>query len=205
VIRVNACYTDHVGREISAEDTVKVTLSNTPLWVKRAMQLLALLFLTLITLIILHIKVLPTKAHVTKRDSNMIFDGEDETKSSTFDAKIEKKQMNVNCKFAGTKTGLVMDVKPGKDSYLRKKQTRRSAEVKSASLRKYGNATIQEASIGSIRYILNEENGKLERVPKSNKPFTLKHGMTVKYSGTMMNAGMQKPFSVTTILNFKKK
>lgn len=204
-IKATATHTDHIGRETQAEDALKVTLSNTPLWLKWLIALLILLILIIIILLILHIKVLPKHAHVTKKGSNMIFDGEDETKSTTFTAKIEKGQMVLNSKYAGTKTGLTMDVKPGKDSYLRKPQARRSAEVKSTSVRKYGNATIQEATIGSIRYALNTDTNKLERMPKSEKPFLLKHGMRVSYSGTMLNAGVPKPFTVTTKLNFKKK
>ena len=135
----------------------------------------------------------------------MIFDGEDETKSTTFLAKIEKKQMVLHSKYAGTKTGLTLDVKPGKESYLRKPQARRSVEAVSGRVRKYGSAIIQEASIGNIRYVLNEDTGKLERTPKNDKPFMLKHGSTVSYSGMMLNAGIPKPFTVTTKLNFKKK
>ncbi len=204
-VSVKAQYTDRIGRVAKAEDSVSLTLSNMPLWLKIVICLLILLVLIIIIVLILHIKVLPKHTHVTKKDSSMIFDGEDETKSTAFTAKIEKGQMVLHSKYAGTKTGLSMDVKPGKESYLKKPQTRRSAEVKSASVRKYGNATILEASIGSIKYVLNEDTGKLERMPKSDKPFMLKHGTPIKYSGTMLNAGVPKPFTVSTKLNFKKK
>ncbi len=204
-IKVTGQYTDHIGRVTETDASHSLTLSNIPLWLKWCIYLLILLIIIIIILLILHIKVLPSKAHVTKKDSSFIFDGEDETKSTTFDCNIKKGQMNMHCKYAGTKTGLVMDVKPGKDSYLKKTQARRSAEVKSGSVRKFGNATIMEASIGSIRYTLNEDTGKLERTPKNDKPFNLKHGMQITYSGTMLNAGMAKPFTVNTKLNFKKK
>ncbi len=204
-INVKAVYTDHIGRTTQTDDSLTITLSNLPLWVKWLINLLLLIALIIIILIILHIKVLPKHAHVNKKDSTMIFDGEDETKSTTFQSKIEKGQMTLYSKYAGTKTGLAMEVKPGKESYLKKSQQRRSAEVKSASVRKYGTATIDEATIGSVKYVLNDETGKLERMPKDDKPFTLKHGMTVSYSGTMLNAGVPKPFTVNTKLNFKKK
>ena len=135
----------------------------------------------------------------------MIFDGEDETKSTTFNAEMKKGRMAVGSKYAGTKTGLAMDVTRGKNSYLKNKNIRRSADVVCASVRKTGNATIQEATIGSVKYVLNEDTGKLERVPKNDKPFQLKHGTQISYSGTMLNAGVPKPFTVTTKLNFKKK
>lgn len=204
-ISVTARYTDHIERTTQADDSLTITLSNTPLWLKWLIGFLLLLLLIIIILVILHIKVLPKTAHINKKDSTMIFDGEDETKSTTFLAKIEKGQMQLQSKYAGTKTGLVMDVRPGKESYLRKSPVRRSAEVKSASVRKFGNATILEASIGSVRYVLNEETNKLERAQKSEKPFMLKHGTPISYSGTMLNAGVPKPFTVNTKLNFKKK
>ncbi len=204
-IKIVGYHIDHIGRETSTDETVSITLSTLPLWVKWAIGLLLLLLLIAIILLILHIKVLPKYAHITKRDSTMIFDGEDDTKSTTFLAKVEKGQMTVHSKYAGTKIGLVMDVRPGKESYLRKPQARRSAEVKSSSVRKLGNATVLEASIGSIKYLLNEDTGKLERMPKNDKPFVLRHGTTISYSGTMLNAGVPRPFTVNTKLNFKKK
>lgn len=204
-ISITGLYTDEIGRTTQVDDGVSLTLSSVPLWVKWCLTLLGLLLLILIIVLILRIRVLPTKAHVTKRDSTMTFDGEDETKSTTFDCKIQKGKMDVSSKFAGVKTGLTMEVKPGKESFLSKPQARRSAEVKSSSLRKVGGGTIQEVTIGSIKYTLNEETNKLERAPKTDKPFEVKHGMRVSYSGTMMNAGVPKPFTVTTKLNFKKK
>ena len=113
--------------------------------------------------------------------------------------------MVINSKFAGSKIGLSMDVVPGKESYLRNPQARRYAEVRPASVKATGPATIQDVTIGGVRYQLNEDTKKLERVPKSDKPFMLRHGMTISYTGTMMNAGSAKPFAVNAKLNFKKK
>ncbi len=204
-IKVTVLYTDHIGRTTQTEESSTITLSKVPLWIKWVIGLVLLFVLIIVIIFILHIKVLPNKTHINKKDSRMIFDGEDETKATTFNAKIEKGQMVLNSKYAGVKTGIAMDVKAGKESYLRKSQVQRSAEVKSASVRKFGTATIQDVSIGSIKYVLNEDTGKLERVPKSEKPFILKHGTRVSYSGIMLNAGVPKTFTVTTKLNFKKK
>ena len=135
----------------------------------------------------------------------MYFNGSDETKHTTFSAKVEKGQLAVNSKYAGVKSGLVMEAKPGKESYLKKKQTKRSIEVKSASIRKFGTATITDVTIGGVAYNLNKDKNKLERTPPSDKPIILRHGARITYSGTMMNAGVPRSFSVTTQLNFKKK
>ncbi len=204
-VSVTAAYTDSIGRTTRQDSSAKLTLSNTPLWLKWAISLLALLILFLIIWSILHIRMLPKYAHVTKKDSTMIFDGEDATKTTTFQAVIQNGQMQVQSKYAGVKTGVTVDVTPGKESYLMNPQVRRNAEAKSTSLRKFGTATIQEASIGNIKYVLNEDTGKLERVPKNDKPYLVKHGMQISYSGTMLNAGVPKSFAVKTKLNFKKK
>lgn len=203
--RINASvvYVDNVGRSEQVEESAVITLSPVPLWVQWGIRLAVLLAALILLLIVLHIKVLPSHAHVTKKDSSMIFDGEDETKSTTFEANIKKGHATVVSKFAGVKFGVAMDAKAGPESFLKKSQTKRTAEVRSASVKKIGSVNIQEVGFGSVKYVLNEDTNKLERSPKSDKPFLLRHGMTVTYTGTMMNAGVEKPFNVKTKLNFK--
>lgn len=204
-IKVVADYTDEIGRVSHTDASKEVELSVMPLWLKILIFILLLAIIIIIIMIILHIKVYPKKAHVEKRDCIMIFDGEDVTNSTSFSAKIDNGKMTLQSKYAGSKAGIKMDVKRGKNSYLKNSQVKRAAEVKSSSVSKIGTATITEISIGSIRYILNEDTGKLERQPASEKPYELKHNMRISYSGMMQNAGSMKPFTVNTKLNFKKK
>ncbi len=205
-IKASATFTDPIGRTSDASAEWTVTMSLLPLWLKWLIALLILLLLFIIIWIILHIKVLPTKAHITKRGSVMYVDGEDVTKNVSFDnCTIKKGRAEWYVKHGSTKTGLVMDVKPGSESYLYKKHEQRSAEVKNGAVTRYGNAIIQEASIGSYRFALNEETNKLERTPKSDKPFLLKNNMVVRYSGVVNSPSGQKTFQVSTKLNFKKK
>ena len=85
-----------------------------------------------------------------------------------------------------------------------KKQTKRYAEVVNpATIKKIGNANIESATIGSVRYVLNDK-GVLERKPASKAPLNIKHGMPVIYSGTITTAGVKKSFNVNTKFNFKK-
>ena len=135
----------------------------------------------------------------------MNFDGDDVTKSTNFMAEIKKKSAKMQGQYAGKKFGISMDVVPGKESYLYKPQKRRSAEVKVASVKKFGPAKIQEAMIGSAKYVADENTGKLVPALPNQKPFTLTNGMVVKYSGTIQDAGIDKDFEVTSKLNFKKK
>ena len=204
-IDISAKYTDDIGRTTEKADSVDITLSNMPLWLKWLIVLLVLILLITIILLILHIKVLPTHAHVKKRNSTINFDGEDVIKASSIDAHIRKGDMRLQIRYAGATAGVSMDVKPGKESYLRKPQVKRSAEVRSNSVKKVGTAIVQDVTIGSVRYALNEETNRLERVPKSDKPFELKNGMRITLSGTMISAGIPKSFTATTKLDFKKK
>lgn len=202
-INVTALYTDHVGREMQADDAVSVTLSNTPLWVRWAIRVLLLVLVLLVIWFITHIKVLPTHANTSKKLSSMIFDGE--TVPANFAAEIKKNGTRAQAQFAGRKIGLSMDVAPGSESYLYKSQKRRSALVKPESVRTFGPAKIQDAMIGSAKYVFDEDKGKLVPALANQKPFLLTNGTTIRYSGTMQDGGIDKDFEVTSKLNFKKK
>lgn len=204
-VKVTALYTDHIGRTTQVDDSVTITLSHIPLWVRWVIGLLLLLILAIVIWVILHFKVLPKHAHTTKKLSSMVFDGDNVTQATNFTAGIKKNQMKVQSKYAGRNFGIAMDVTPGKESYLYKPQNRRSAEVKAASVKKFGPAKIQEAMIGSTKYVADETTGKLVPALANQKPFLLTNGMMVKYSGTIQDAGVDKDFEVTSKLNFKKK
>ena len=199
-IEVTAQYTDPIGRTAQAENATRVTLSNTPLWLKWAIGLLLLILLLILIWIVMHIKVLPSHAHITKKESKVLVDGEDVAKFCNFSGTVSE----VVVKYGGNKFGLSFPGKPGKESYLCKKQTKRYAEVKAPdSIKKIGNANIESATIGSVRYSLNDK-GILERKPASKAPLNIKHGMPIIYSGTINSAGVKKSFNVNTKFNFKK-
>lgn len=204
-VRVTAQYTDHIGRTTQTDDLVRITLSNIPLWIKWAVGILLLILLITLILLILHIKVLPKQVHVNKKTSTVTFDGEDVAKNTAFLPNLQKRGFTHQIKYGGTKTGITMSVKPGRESYLRKSQARRSIEVQSLSVKKIGSPVIQEATIAGVKYVLNEDTNKLERVPKNDKPFVIRHGAAVNYTGTMLVGGVPKSFTVNTKLNFKKK
>ena len=203
-INVDAKYLDEASREAQDTATAKVTLSNTPLWVKWAIGLFLLMLLILLLWIILHIKVLPKYMHTTKRISSMNFDGDDVTQSTNFFAETKKNSIRVQSKYGGKKFGLSMDAKPGSESYLYKPQKRRSALVNASSVRKFGQASITEVMIGSTKFDV-DDNGKLKPALANQKPFLITNDTRVKYSGTIKDAGIDKDFEVVSKLNFKKK
>ena len=204
-IEVTGYYTDNIGRVTEVDENVVVTLSNLPMWVKWLIAFLILLILFIIIWTILHIRVLPKKAHTTKKMCNHIFDGENVNQATSFMAEIKKSGGVVSAKYGGRKFGLMMDVAPGQESYLYKSQKARSAEVKALSVRKFGPAKIQEALIGTAKYVMDDTTGKLVPAIPNQKPFPLKHGVTVRYSGTLLDAGIDKEFEVLTKISFTKK
>lgn len=204
-VRATATHTDAIGRQSQTEDYLNITLSKMPLWLKWLIYILIALALFLLLWIILHIRVLPKHLHTTKRLSTLVFDGEDVTTAANFDASCQKGTIKAQAKYAGRKFGISMDASPGKESYLYKSQKRRSAQVKPASIRKFGPAKIQEILIGSAKYVLDEDTGKLTPAIPNQKPFNLTNGMMVKYSGVINDAGIDKDFEVMSKLNFKKK
>ena len=204
-INVKAIYTDNIGRPSEANGRVDVTLSDIPLWIKWVAALLILLLLIILIIIILRIKVLPTHMHTTQKESSMNYDGEIVTKHTNFVAELKKKSAKVQTKYGGRKFGISMDVTPGKESFLYKPHKRRSAIVKVTSVKKFGPAKIQEAMIGSAKYVLDDTTGKLVPAIANQKPFPLTNGMTVKYSGIIQDAGVDKDFESISKLNFKKK
>ena len=202
-IKVSAEYTDHIGRKTEANDEVSVTLSNTPLWVKWLIALLLLILLIILIWMILHIRVLPKK--VKPIDCDMNFYGEDVTNDTTFKINRNSGQMVVRSQYAGTNVDVVMNVRPGKESYLYKPQKRRSIEVVSSSVRKSGMASINNVELGSISYRHDEDKDNLVRDPENNNNFVLRNGNEISFSGTMPDAsGRDRDFSTSLKLKFSK-
>lgn len=204
-IKVTAVYTDHIGREVAVDDAVTVTLSGTPLWLRWTIRIVLLLILLIAIWLIMHIKVLPTKAHTSKKLSNFNFDGEDETKSANFLAEIKKGGTRMQTQYGGRKFGIMMEAVPGPNAFLYLPDKKKSAQVLPGTVRKFGPAKIQEALIGTAKYKLDEDTGKLVPALPNQKPFLLKNGATVRYSGTISDAGIDKDFEVLSKISFTKK
>lgn len=196
---------DNLGRELSAEESVKVRLSNMPLWLIWLIWLLIIAAIIVIAYFVSHIKRLPTKLHTNKRDCVMNIGGEDVTKNTAFNASINDDTLTVEAKYAGMKTGVRMNVQPGTDSYLMTKQAKRKALVSAQSVKKFGAASIEDVSVGNRKYLINEETYKLEPAISGAKDFDLSNGNTVMYSGTMQLNGVNEDFYVKVKLNYKKK
>ncbi len=201
-VKVKVEYKDNIGRTVNVEDSVEITLSNTPLWVKWVFWIGLILLILFIIWRIMRIRVLPKKGNIASKDSSITFAGKNVSSDATFDARISGGMLTVWAKYADTKVGVKAKVKPGRESYLSKPNKKRSADVVPSTVKAVGSETIRDAVFDySVIYELNKDNGKLERNPEDPKPFTIKNGSTIDFSGTMLN----KPFSATISLNFNKK
>lgn len=196
---------DNLGRALSAEESIKVRLSNMPLWLLWLIWLLIIVAIIVVAYLVSHIKRLPTKLHTNKRDCVMNIGGEDVTKNTAFNAAINDDTLTVEAKYAGMKTGVRMNVQPGTDSFLMTKQAKRKAMVTAQSVKKFGAASIEDVSVGNRKYLINEETYKLEPAISGAKDFDLSNGNTVMYSGTMQLNGVSEDFYVKVKLNYKKK
>ncbi len=207
LVTAEATYIDNIGRATQVDDELTLTLSTIPLWLKWLIIILILIILFTIIWIVLHIKVLP-KAHLKgKKGCQLNVGGEDVTAHTTFKADIENKQLKVNIKFAGVQAGVKMPVKPSKTAYLMKPSHKRVAEALGSTVSKMGSSNVkfETVTLGSTRFGINEDTGKLEQKPAGTKPFPLKHGMDVRISGSWPNAaGNYDDFNATVKLNFKK-
>ena len=201
-VDVKALYTDNIGRVNESGDFTTLTLSNTPLWLKWLIALIALLILILIIVMIMRIKVLPSKVRTNKNASSMNFDGDDVTNASNFAAEVKSKRAKVETKFGGKKFGVTMSVKPGPDSYLCKPQKKRSALVDPKTVSKFGSAKIMDITIGGVKFVYDEDTGKLGPAIPGQKPFLLRNGMRISYSGTINDAGVDKDFESASKLIF---
>ena len=123
----------------------------------------------------------------------MTVDGEDV--KAKFLAKIDGNTLMAEASYAGSKTGVKMSVQPGNDSYLMTKHVKRKATVEGGTIKKTGGATINEVTVGTSKYVINEETGRLESEIGGSKNFD---------SGILFDEGMEKNFDVAIKLNYGK-
>jgi len=195
---------DNLGRELGDEKSLKIRLSNMPLWLIWLLWILIIAAIITLIYFICHIRCLPSKLSTSKNICQFTIGGEDmKEHGATFDAKIEDKVLTVFAKYADIKTGLKMNVQAGETSYLITSAKNRKATVDVSSIRSSG-ATVTEATIGSKRFVLNEESGKLEPETGSMKNFDIQPGRTVSFGGTVPYEGTNQNFEVNIKLNCKK-
>lgn len=201
-VKVTATFTDQIGRESQVSDALSITLSNMPLWVKWAIGLGILLLIILIIWWITHLRVLPKHAHEQLNDCYMSVEGMNVTDATTFKAKLSGKTLEIKVDYAGNRVGVMMDVEPGKESYLYKKQHRRTISVKPTTVRKSGE--VSRVDIGGISYKL-DANEKLVPDDENQKKFLLSNGAEITIKGKVDDGGRTKSCFAKVPLNYKKR
>lgn len=200
-IRVTAKYTDHIGRVTESEDSMNITLSNTPLWVKWAIRIGILLLIILLIWLITHIRVLPSKLRKDKDSCYMSVGGKDVTENAEFEARLVGRTLKVKVGYGGNYAGInARDVAPGKESYLYKTHAKRSALI---------NAGNVSSNMGEVTYVdiggvsFNGKDGILTAENDPQPPFRLSNNAVVSLDGKLDDAGRIKNFHADVPLTFK--
>lgn len=203
-IRVTADYLDIAGRADHAEDSQKVTLSNTPLWVKWLIGGLLFLLLLLLIILILRIRKMPSRVRPDMDGCSLHVGGKDVTPDANFYAKSSGKQIVAYVEYNAEEIGRVIinRLAPGKESYLYKPSHKRNFLVKfPESVTASGDITAVD--VGTTAYVVNKEE-KLVPDDEQQAPYTISNGASITMSGKTMIAGKDKKFYAEIPLNFRK-
>lgn len=201
-IDVTATHTDRVGRISQVDDSLKMTLSNTALWLKWLIGLLLLLVLIFIIWKILHIRVLPKRVKHKKDECYMSINGKNVAVGTDFNAKLSGKQLSVKTQYNGNSAGInIRNVKPGKESYLYKPKHKRSMIVSPEDVVTYGDITY--ADINGVGFKFDTKEGKLIPEDPDQTPFIISNNANVSFDGKAEENGRTKRSHAEIPLTFK--
>lgn len=205
-VKLRTTYTDDIGMVENAEGVQGLTLSSMPLWLKWLLIIGGILLALLIIWLIAHIPAMPKKVSTPSRGSVLTIGPTTYDAGISFPGKRSGKTLTVLCKKGTMQFGVRMVVSPGDGSYISTPQKSRSMVVqpKDVSLQN-GAAKITEASINGTRFAYDPQTKKFGPTQQNARPITLKNGAPVRFSGTLLDNGKNRSFSVTTKLDFKKK
>ena len=203
-VKVTATYKDHVGRETQADDSLKLTLSNIPLWVKWMIGLGLLLLLIFIIWRILHIRVLPNRVRHVKGDCKMMVGSKDETPATNFTTKLSGKQLSFKTDWVGNMCGInISDIKPEKTAFLCKPSHKRRILIEPQKIRPFGDIT--EVNIDGASFKVDHDTGMLTIPPIAQNSIKIYNGMNIKYKSNVVdNYGKTKICNATIPITFKK-
>lgn len=202
-IKVVATYLDESGREATSDASSKVTLSHTPLWVKWLIGFLLLLLLILIIWRILRIRVLPSTKILHKRGENYLSVNGREVEGANLSAKRNGKKLVFRATYSGNSFIInVPNIEPGKESYLSKRQIKRSILINPKNVSKVG--SINYVDIAGVGF-KTDNKGKLLPEDENQKPFTLRNNSTITFDGNVEENGRTKKFHAEIPLTYKKR
>ncbi len=203
-IKVTAKYTDKIGRETQSKETVMITLSDMPLWLKWLIGISLLLLILILIWMILHTRVLPKRVRHNKFDCGMRVTGKDVAEGTDFNAKVSGKQLSARVVYGGNSAGItISNLRPGKESYRYKPSHKRSMIADPNNVKMFGDVT--RADINGATFVLDRKEGVLVPEDPDMKPFIISNNANVSFEGTMEENGRSKKFNAEIPLTFKKK
>lgn len=205
-IKVTAHYTDRIGRETQVSDSLSITLSKMPLWLKWVIGLSILFLLLLLAWLIARIKVLPSCVRPDTESCSLRVGGRDVTDDANFYAKLSGKQLIAYVEYNADELGRVVANKlaPGKESYLYKTSAKRTIWVKfPESVSASGEITTLD--VAGIEYKLDPSTGNMIAVEEQQAPYTIANGASITINGKTMVSGKLKNFNAEIPLIFKKR
>jgi len=200
-IRATAKYTDEIGKTSQVDASAVVTLSAMPLWLKWLIGIGIALLIFLLIWWITHIRVLPSQVVKKTDECYMSLGGRPVTEGADFVARRSGKQLKVQSQYVGNNVGITINnIEPGKESYLYKKQKKRTILVKPENVAMVGD--VRSADINGVMYRVNKE-GKLVPEEEDQKAFMINNGAQFSIDGTMEDGGRTKKFHVDIPVEFK--
>ena len=201
-ITVTTTYTDHIGRETQSDDSILLTLSNTPLWLKWLLIILIILALILIAWRIAHIKAMPSAKVLHNVNASSLTVGGKTIEPPSLFAKRNGKTLEFRMNYDSSNYIVrISNVKPGDKSFISTPQSKRSFKINPAGVTKIGE--INHISIGGKDFELDKKTGQL--VIDGLVPFNLRNNNSVSFSGKIEDGGKTRPFHAEIPLIFKKK
>ena len=200
-LKVAATYTDEIGKTSQVDDFAVITLSAMPLWLKWLIGIGIALLILLLIWWITHIRVLPSNVRQKTDECYMSMGGRPVTEGAEFTARRSGKQLKAQAQYVGNNVGLIINnMEPGRESYLYKKQKKRTIMVKPENVSMIGD--IRSADINGVMYRINKE-GKLVPEEEDQKAFLINNGAQLSIDGTMEDGGRTKKFHVDMPIEFK--
>ena len=203
-ISVTAHYTDHIGRKTKTDDEISITLSNIPLWALWLIWLLIIAFIIWLIWTILHIKVLPKRVKQKTDECYMSITGKNVSTGTDFNAKLSRKQLSVKSQHNGDTAGIsISNLKPDKESYLYKKQQKRSILADPKSVKSLGD--VSRADINGVTFVYDKNEGKLVPEDPDQRPFKINNDANVSFDGNIEINGKTKKYHTEIPISFKKR
>ena len=198
-IKVTAIYTDHIGRETQTEDEMSVTLSDTPLWLKRLITLFWIIVVLAAIWLLTHIKALPS--HPEEDESSRMTMMGTVVRTAEVRAKRTGKTLEATVEYNSFFAGITLEnIEPGKGSYNTTPQRRRKFVVKPENVHILMGG-ITSANINGTSFKVKD--GDLVPSINDTSPIVFTDGDSVSFNADMPTGGNTKKVSVTVVIDFK--